>query len=138
MKYLKIAVLAVLFAASNLFAQEATQEVKVPDFNLTFNAANTKVVFIALQEIDLKGKEAGAYMTIQEQFQPHLEKIVNKELADDDSYSITLPANVANALYVFVNRCNVTALNAERLIEFKKEIEREAKRITDSMPKKAE
>ena len=134
MRTLKTALFVLLFAAASVFAQEAKEQ-QLPDFKLTFTGGDTKVVFVALQTITLQGKEAGAFMLIQDSFKPHLEKIVAGEIADDATYSITLPANVANALYVFVNRATVTATNAERFINFKKTIEAEAKRITDSLEK---
>ncbi len=128
--------MALFIASSFAFAQgENAEAPKVPDFKMSFTGGDTKVVFTALQDIQIMGKEAPAFMLIQETFKPHLEKIVAGEIEDDAPYSIEMPAGVANALYIFVNRANVTAVNAERFVNFKKVITDEAKRINDSMPK---
>ncbi len=136
MKTVKIAIMALFIATSFAMAQgENAEAPKVPDFKMTFSVLDTRVIFAALQEIQLVGKEAPAYMIVQDTFKPHLEKIASGELKNEDSYTIEMPAGVANALFAFVNRTNVAGANAERLVSFKKVITEEAQRISDSMPK---
>ena len=137
MKTVKIALIAIILATTCAFAQDKNAEAKVeiPDFNLTFNCGDTYVIFLALSEIQILGKEAAVYLKVQELFAPELAKITAGESKAEDSFSITLPANMANALYTFVNRATVSAKNAERFVNFKKVIEAEAKKISDELEK---
>lgn len=113
MKKIIISLFLIVLAFASAYSQLQPQQQPVPKLKPTFHVEDLVFVYQTLENVDISGSEADAFIEVRNFLQTTLKSIQEAKKQAGDTYQTEIPLPLAQNVLTFLSRAKFSGKNAE-------------------------